>query len=455
MKVFSDILDMIGNTPIVELKNLDTGKCQLFAKLEYLNPGGSIKDRIAKEMILTAEASGKLKPGDTLIEATAGNTGLGLALLAIQRGYKLLVVMPDKMSKEKVFNLKAMGAKVVMTRSDVMKGHQEYYQDKAKQISSEMENAFYVDQFENEANVAAHYQHTGPEIWEQMQGKLDAVVCGVGTGGTITGIGRFMKEKNSAIEMVLADPKGSVLAHYIDSGKLGKAGSWYVEGIGEDFIPSICDMTLIDKAITIPDQQAFDVARELLSKEGLMVGSSSGTLLGAALLYCQNQKTAKKVITLFPDSGTKYMSKMYNDDWMYDKGFISRRETGDLRDLIIHQHDQKEVVYAAPNDTLLTAYQLIKENAYSQLPVLNQEKLVGIIDESDILLRVYNHPDRFEEPVKKAMTTNLEVIDYKSSIDLLMDIFNHDHIAIVMDGNKFLGIISRIDLINYIRKVVS
>ncbi len=453
--LFENVLDLIGNTPMIELRYLNTGKCQLFAKLEFMNPGGSIKDRIAYSMVLGAEKSGKLKPGATLVEATAGNTGLGLALLAIQRGYKLLVVMPDKMSKEKVFNLKAMGATVVMTRSDVGKGDPEYYQDKAMAIADSMENAFYVNQFSNQDNVAAHYNTTAPEIWDQLQGKVDAVVCGVGTGGTITGIGRFMKEKNPEIEMVLADPEGSVLADFIKTGQVGEAGSWLVEGIGEDFVPEICNLELVSHAYTISDETAFSAARELLQKEGLMVGSSSGTLLGAALEYCRQQESPKRVVTLFPDSGTKYLSKMYNEDWMYDKGFVTRRRFGDLRDLILHRHNQKETSFVSPADTLFSALQQMKDNDYTQLPVLDGKKLVGIVDESDILLHVYNRPERFEEPVHQAMTATLELINYKEPASKLMPIFEKDHVAIVMDGDEFLGIISRIDLINYIRKVVS
>lgn len=453
--LYTNVLDLIGNTPMVELKNLDTGKCKLYAKLEYANPGGSIKDRIAYSMVQAAEKDGSLKKGATLVEATAGNTGLGLALLAIQRGYQLLVVMPDKMSKEKVFNLKALGATVVMTRSDVVKGHPEYYQDKAKKIAEDMENAFYVNQFANQANVQAHYQNTGPEIWDQLEGNVDAVVCGVGTGGTITGIGKFMKEKNPSIKMVLADPKGSILAEYIRSGRMEEPGSWLVEGIGEDFVPDIFDVSLVDEAFTVTDESAFKAARDLLQNEGLMIGSSSGTLLAAALDYCQAQDIAKNVVTIFPDSGAKYLSKMYNDDWMYDKGFSHRRKYGDLRDLILHRHHQKETTCINPSDTLLVALQFMKDNGYTQLPVLEDEKLVGIIDESDILFRVYNHPERFEEPARYAMTRNLELIDYKSPVSALMPIFDKDYVAIIMNGDSFLGIISRIDLINYIRKVVS
>jgi cystathionine beta-synthase len=315
MTVYQNVLEMIGHTPMVKVNHLDTGCCNLYLKLELANPGNSIKDRIALSMIDEAERRGDIKPGDTLVEATAGNTGLGLALVAAQKGYRLIIVMPDKMSMEKEYNLRAMGAEVIRTRSDVVKGHPEYYQEVAARIAEE-ENAFFINQFANDANWKAHYQTTAPEIWQDLDGRVDAFVCGVGSGGTLTGVGRFLKEKNPAIDMVLADPQGSVLTHYHKTGELIEAGSWVVEGIGEDFIPSICDMSLVDVAFTVSDKEALSAARELLLKEGIMAGSSSGTLLAAALKYCREQQQPKNVVTLACDTGNRYLSKMYNDDWM-------------------------------------------------------------------------------------------------------------------------------------------
>ncbi len=321
MAVYDNVLELVGNTPIVKVNRLDTGLCNLYLKLESANPGNSIKDRIALSMINAAEQQGLIKPGDTLIEATAGNTGLGLALIAAQKGYKLIIVLPDKMSMEKEYNLRAMGAEVLRTRSDVGKGHPEYYQDMAERISKET-GAFYINQFGNDANWQAHYNTTAPEIYDAMQGNLDAFVCGVGSGGTITGMGKFFKEQNKNIEMVLADPEGSILTHYHETGEIVEAGSWVVEGIGEDFIPDICDMSLVDKAYYVSDKEALNSARELLLKEGLMGGSSSGTLLAGALKYCKEQTEPKNVVTLLCDTGNRYLSKMYNDDWMNEKGFL-------------------------------------------------------------------------------------------------------------------------------------
>ncbi|PTB89755.1 cystathionine beta-lyase [Pseudidiomarina aestuarii] len=323
MKVYQNVLEMIGNTPMVKVSTIDTGPCELYLKMELMNPGGSIKDRIAVSMIEAAEREGKLKPGMTIIEATAGNTGLGLALVAASKGYPLKIVMPDKMSSEKVNNLRAMGAEVVQTRSDVQKGHPEYYQDMAARLAQE-HGYFYVNQFANPANVAAHYNITGPEIWEQMDGKLDAFVCGVGSGGTLSGIGRFLREKNSDVDLVLADPEGSILEPLVNRNETVDAGSWLVEGIGEDFIPDICDIDLASSAYAISDKEAFATARELLVKEGVMVGSSSGTLIAAALRYCREQTTPKRVVTLACDTGNRYLSKLYNDEWMNERGLLEK-----------------------------------------------------------------------------------------------------------------------------------
>jgi cystathionine beta-synthase len=313
---YNTILEMIGNTPVVELASFSSAPCRLFLKLEFFNPGGSIKDRIALFMIRDAEEKGLIRPGDTLIEATAGNTGLGLALVAGQKGYRLKIVMPDKMSIEKKYALQAMGAEVIMTRSDVTRGHPEYYQNLAASLAAH-EGAFYINQFANQANRAAHYSTTGPEIWQQLDGKVDAVVFGVGTGGTLSGAGGYLRRKNPDIDIILADPEGSILAPLVQSGTAPeKVGSWYVEGIGEDFVPDICNLDLVTRAYSIPDRESFDTARKLLLREGICAGTSSGTLLAAALRYCREQKEAKRVVTFACDTGNRYLSKLYNDEWI-------------------------------------------------------------------------------------------------------------------------------------------
>src|SRR6185295_11022803 len=285
----SNLLDLVGNTPLVRLSRLDTGPCALFAKLESQNPGGSIKDRIAASMIDAAEREGALEPGGTIVEATAGNTGLALALVGSLKGYRTLLVVPDKMSREKIQHLQALGAEVVMTRSDVGHGHPAYYQDLARRLASERTGAWYANQFANPANPAAHERTTGPEIWAQMDQQVDAVVCGVGSGGTITGLTRFFRGIGQPVKMILADPRGSILAEYTRSGRVGSAGSWQVEGIGEDFVPPIVDLSGIAEAYTIDDKESFAAARELFRVEGVFGGSSTGTLLAAALRYCRSR----------------------------------------------------------------------------------------------------------------------------------------------------------------------
>jgi cystathionine beta-synthase len=449
--VAANILQFIGNTPMVQVQRLDTGRCRLFLKLENQNPGGSIKDRVALAMIEAAERDGKISKGGLLVEATAGNTGLGLALVASQKGYRLLIVVPDKMSQEKIFHLKAMGAEVVLTRSDVTKGHPEYYQDMAARLARE-KDAFYINQFSNAANPQAHEETTGPEIWEQMEHKVDAVVAGVGTGGTLTGFSRFFARVSPETEIVLADPAGSVLVDYLKTGELGKAGSWLVEGIGEDFIPAVCDLSRVSKAYSIPDAEAFGVCRELLRKEGIMAGTSSGTLIAAALRYCREQAEPKRVVSLVPDSGNKYLSKVYNDYWMIDQGFLQREKYGDLRDLIARRHKEHAVATVNADETVLAAYQRMKLYDVSQLPVLKDGRIVGIVDEEDILLEVYDNPAHFREPVTEAMESHLVTVPPDASIDQLMEIFKRGLVAIVVDGNEFLGLITRIDFLNWLRR---
>ncbi|WP_313929673.1 pyridoxal-phosphate dependent enzyme [Pseudoxanthomonas sp.] len=453
MAIHSSVLELIGDTPIVQARRLDTGLCTLYLKLESANPGGSIKDRIGMSMIEAAEKRGDLKPGATLVEGTAGNTGIGLALVAQQKGYKLMLVVPDKMSREKIFNLKAMGAEVILTRSDVAKGHPEYYQDLAERIARETPGAYFINQFGNPDNPAAHEFGTGPEILRQIGGELDAIVFGCGSSGTMTGLSRCFAEHSPQTELVLADPVGSILTQYINEGTLStKSGSWLVEGIGEDFLPQISDFSRVKKAYAISDGESFHTARELLAKEGILGGSSTGTLLAAALKYCREQTTPKKVLVFVCDTGNKYLSKMYNDYWMLDNGFIDRPQYGDLRDLILRPYSQRDTVVVSPTDLLTTAYQRMKLYDVSQLPVMEGDRLVGIVDESDVLLHVYGDETRFRDPVSTAMVSKLDRLDVRSPIEALLPVFDRGQVAIITDGDAFLGLITRIDLLNYLRR---
>ena len=446
------VLDLIGNTPMVKVNHIDTGVCNLFLKLESANPGGSIKDRIGLSMITEAEKSDKIKPGSVLVEATAGNTGLGLALVAAAKGYKLVLVIPDKMSREKILHLRAMGAEVIVTRSDVNKGHPEYYQDMAERIAKETPNAFYINQFENPANPLAHEKTTGPEIFKQLEGKIDAIVCGVGSSGTLTGLTHYFQKVKSDVEMVIADPEGSIIKDYVTKGTFGEAGSWFVEGIGEDFIPPIADFSLTKKAYTISDKESFFIARKLLREEGILAGSSSGTLIAAAIKYCQEQKNPKNVVTFVCDSGNKYLTKMFSDFWMRDNGFSILTHIGNLNDIIARRFPDNEIIYLTPDDLLKNAYQKMKTHNISQLPVVKGTSIVGIIDESDLLDAMISNANPFSSQVKKYMSTNLVILSPNDKVSDVVQILSSGMVPIIIDDGQFIGLITKIDLINYLNK---
>ncbi len=445
------VLDLIGNTPMVRLRSFDVGLCELYVKLENQNPGGSIKDRIGKSMIDAAERDGLIRPGGTLVEATAGNTGLALALVASQRGYGCVLVVPDKMSREKIMHLKALGAKVVTTRSDVGRGHPAYYQDLAKKIADETPGAFFVNQFANPANVLAHFTTTGPEIFEQTQGRVDAVVCGVGSGGTISGLSQYFAKVRPTLEMVLADPVGSILADYIETGTYGPAGSWLVEGIGEDFIPSIADFSRTRHAFRISDTESIDVARRLLTDEGIFAGSSSGTLVAAAVKYAKAQTSPKVVVTFICDTGAKYLSKVHNEAWLEQSGMIKVKMFGDLRDLISHKSENGSLISLLPDDLLSTAYARMRLYDVSQLPVLLDGKLIGIVDESDLLIATRDEPAAFAKHVQDAMTRKLEKLSPGGSVRDVLGVLDRGMVAVIADENSFYGLITKVDLLNHLR----
>lgn len=450
----STTLELIGNTPLVQLAGFDTGPCALYLKLESQNPGGSIKDRMAIAMIEAAERSGALLPGHTLVEATAGNTGIGLALVAAIKGYRLILVIPDKMSPEKIAHARALGADIRLTRSDVAPGHPDYYQEMAARIARE-EHCYHINQFTNPANPAAHETTTGPEIWRQLDHAVDAVVCGVGSGGTMTGLSAFFARVRPETEMVLADPVGSSLYEYVRTGREVPSGSYAVEGIGGACVPSIADLSRVHIAYSIPDRESFETARELLKRTGIFAGSSTGTLLAAALHYCREQNRPKRVVTFVCDTGAKYMSKLYNDYWMQNQGFIERPRTGDLQDFITRKYEEGAVITVGPEDPLLTAFQRMRMADVSQVPVIENGRCVGVLDESDLLLAVQDDQSRFHAPVRTAMSSRLETIAHNESVERLYDILNRGLVALVLDGDQFLGLITRTDLLSYLRRRLS
>jgi cystathionine beta-synthase len=451
-RVARGLLPLIGNTPMVEITKLDVGTSRLFLKLESANPGGSIKDRPALAMVEAAERDGQLKPGGVIVEATAGNTGLGLALVAAAKGYKLTLVIPDKMSREKISHLRAMGAEVVLTRSDVGKSHPDYYQDKARKIAEDTPGAIYINQFGNPANPLAHQTGTAPEIYAQLDGQVDAIVLGVGSGGTVTGLSRFFAEHSPKTKFVLADPAGSILKDVVEKRTPPPAGSWLVEGIGEDFVPDIADLSRVTHAYSVTDAESFAAARELLKAEGLLAGSSTGTALAAALKFARAQSEPHRIVVISADSGNKYLSKMFSDDWMRDQGFAETERSGDLRDLIGRRHDQGAAVTIGADDTLQVAYARMKLYDVSQLPVLEGDAVIGLIDESDLLLAVFEHGLGFQHAVREAMVTHIETIAASQSIRALLPVFEKGYVAVVVDGPHFLGLITRIDLLNHLRR---
>jgi len=341
-----------------------------------------------------------------------------------------------------------------MTRSDVGKGHPEYYQDMAEAIAARTPNSVYINQFGNPANPDAHEKTTGPEIWAQTGERLAAVVCGVGSGGTLTGLTRYFRKVAPQVKMVLADPAGSVLAHFVRTGEMTDAGAWLVEGIGEDFVPPIADLSGVADAYTIDDAESFATARELLAKEGILAGSSSGTLLAAALRYCRSRERPERVVTFACDSGNKYLSKMFNDFWMYDQGFLTHPACGDLTDLVQRRYAEGTVVTVSPEDTLLTAFGRFKLYQVSQLPVVDGTHVVGIVDESDVLHAVVSEATHFGDTVSSVMSTRLETLQPDAPLARVVQILDQGMVAIVMDGDTFVGLITRIDLLNHLRRRV-
>ncbi len=441
---------------MLKLKAFDTGPCELFVKLESHNPGGSIKDRVGLAIIEAAEKSGELKPGGTIIEATAGNTGIGLALVAAIKGYKIILVIPDKMSREKILHLEGLGAEIVLTRSDVPEGHPEYYQDLARKIVVETPGSFLANQFSNPVNPMIHRTTTGPEIWEQMNGNLDAVVAGVGSGGTLTGMAEFFKEKDPSIKMVAADPEGSIIADAVTKGSFSyDGGSWLVEGVGEDFIPDVLNVELLHDATIVSDKEAFQTLQTLIREEGILGGSSTGTLVAGAVKWCQKQTTPKRVVTFICDTGNKYLSKAFNKSWLHDNDLLEVTLVGNLTDLVNRRADQGDMISITPSDTLLTAYKRMRASDISQIPVLDQGKLVGVLDEEDLLFNVSKSKEAFSKVAGEFMVTDLDVLPTTASEDELMEVLTQGKVAIIYDKDTFIGFITKVDLINHYRTKIS
>lgn len=445
--LYANILETVGDTPIVKLSRLTQGlSFDLFVKLEYFNPGGSVKDRIAIKIINEAERRGELKPGGTIVEATSGNTGMGLALVAAVRGYKAIFIMPDKMSIEKISALRAFGAKVVVTPTNVEPEDPRSYYSVAKRIAQETPNSFYSNQYHNPDNTLTHYETTGPEIWKQTEGRITHFIAGMGTGGTITGVGKYLKEKNPNVKVIGIDPEGSVYTEFKKSGKMGPAYVYKIEGIGEDFMPSTIDFKYIDEVVTVGDVEAYSVTRKLARQEGVFTGSSGGAALAGALKWARTQKNPCMPVVLLPDNGTRYLSKVYNDDWMRENGLLEEPEVV-VKDFF---KSQQTVIGCKPNELAKDVIAKFKEHGISQMPVMNADgTMYGIIAEYDLLQAITGGSANLSKPIDPFVVRNVDTVQLHSPLRKVQEIIKADKVPVVVEGGKILGLITKIDILDY------
>lgn len=455
MKTFENILGTIGNTPLVKLNRVTEGlEATVLAKLEMLNPGGSVKDRIGIAMIEAAERQGLIKPGYVIVEPTSGNTGIGLALAAVVKGYKIIFTVPDKMSKEKIDLLKAFGAKVFITPTAVAPEHPASYVKVAERIVKETPNAFMPNQYFNPANPKIHYRTTGPEIWQQTNGEIDVLVAGMGTGGTITGTGRYLKERNPKIRVVGVDPEGSMFHHEF-YGTKGVIHTYKVEGIGEDFMPSTLDLKVVDEIITVSDKDAFLTTRRLAKEEGILAGGSSGAAVFAALQVAKNMKRNQTLVVILPDTGRNYINKIYSDEWMREYGFleVAEEERILVEDILRHKSRRiKAVISVSPSDVLKTAISLMRKYDISQIPVVKDSVQVGSLREITIMKKLANKETWCRQKIGEMMDEPLPAVNKTDKILDPFSLLKDKNAVVVLDNNKIVDIITTIDVINYLMK---
>jgi cystathionine beta-synthase len=454
MSTHDNVLSAIGRTPLVRLqKVVGSDDAAVLVKLEYLNPGGSIKDRMALYILERAERAGLLRKGGTIVENTSGNTGVAIAMFAAVRGYRCVFTMPDKMSKEKQDALKAFGAQVIVTPTNVPADSPDSYYSVAKRIAAETPNSFYVNQYHNPDNVEAHYRTTGPEIWEQTGGRLDAFVAGVGTGGTMSGCGRFFKEKNARIQNVGADPVGSVYFSMFKTGKLSMPHVYKVEGIGEDMMCGAMDLSVLDDVRQVTDAQSFAMARRLAREEGIFAGGSSGSAVHVAVQVAHELGKGKIVVVPLPDGGRSYVSKLFSDEWMRDNGFPVDGEgpisAATVKDVLGKRRG--EVITARRTDKVEAVVKRMRENDISQMPVIDDAgRAVGMIHEYDLLNFLIEGKHRLTEVVDPLVQPIQGVVGADTPLTRLREIFNDDNVAVVKEGEKITGILTKIDLIEFL-----
>ncbi len=454
MKYYDNITEVIGDTPLIRLSKISQGlKGMLFAKAEYLNPGGSVKDRIGLAIVEEAERAGKLRPGGTIVEATGGNTGASLAVVAACKGYKTIFTMPDKMSQEKVRMLKALGSEVMITPSAVPPDSPEYYINAAKRIHEETPNSVFANQFFNPANPEAHYRTTGKEIWEQTGGQVDYFIAGMGTGGTVSGVARYLKERNPKVRIIVADPFGSVIKDYFYTKHIVKAAPWKVEGVGEDMIPPNHHYQYIDEVISISDKDSFICARRLAREEGLFVGGSSGTALAAALKLARTFTEPKVIVFLLPDAGDRYISKFHSDEWMKENQFM-QPERVEVDYVLTHKSNRMPaLVHVSPETKVSDVVSLMDEYNISQVPVLEGNLCVGNLTDARVTKRILEDRDVLSAPVRDLMEPALAEIESETAMDEAMRLLTRKSSALLVKRhNVIVGILTRHDLISYLAK---